>query len=94
MTETYPEKRLIGYARVSTYGQAPRPSSDAARGALRCKNWRAATTLQREPSHDFQIVSSVTLRGPATTPQTVGNPQPIVSLEYRVALVPAASAYV
>jgi DNA invertase Pin-like site-specific DNA recombinase len=21
MTETYPEKRLIGYARVSTYGQ-------------------------------------------------------------------------
>jgi hypothetical protein len=35
-----------------------------------------------------------TLRGPATTPQTVGNPQPIVSFEYRVALVPAASAYV
>ena len=30
----------------------------------------------------------------ATTPQTVGNPQPIVSFEYRVALVPAASAYV
>jgi type IV secretory pathway TraG/TraD family ATPase VirD4 len=37
---------------------------------------------------------SGTLTGHATTPQTVGNPQPIVSFEYRVALVPAASAYV
>src|SRR5271165_4375021 len=37
---------------------------------------------------------SGTLRGHATTPQTVGDPQPIVSFEYRVALVPAASAYV
>jgi Helix-turn-helix domain of resolvase/Resolvase, N terminal domain len=36
---------------------------------------------------------SGTLRGPATTSQTVGNQQPIVSFEYRVALVPAASAY-
>lgn len=37
---------------------------------------------------------SATLTGHATSPQTVGNPQPIVSFEYRVALVPAASAYV
>jgi hypothetical protein len=37
---------------------------------------------------------SGTLTGQAATPQTVGNPQPIVSSEYRVALVPAASAYV
>jgi hypothetical protein len=37
---------------------------------------------------------SGTLTGHATTPQTVENPQPIVSFEYRVALVPAASAYV
>jgi hypothetical protein len=37
---------------------------------------------------------SGTLRGPATTRQTVGNPQPIVCFEYWIALVPAASAYV
>jgi hypothetical protein len=37
---------------------------------------------------------SGTLTGHVTTPQTVGNSQPIVSFEYRVALVPAASAYV
>jgi len=37
---------------------------------------------------------SGTLTGHATTPQTVGNPQPIVSFEYRVARVPASSAYV
>lgn len=34
------------------------------------------------------------LTGHATTPQTVGYPQPIVSFEYRVARVPASSAYV
>jgi integrase len=31
---------------------------------------------------------------PRHHPQTVGNPQPIVSFEYRVARVPASSAYV
>ena len=47
MTETYPQNRLIGYARVSTYGQTSTPSlssfapQDAATGTFTVKRLQA-----------------------------------------------------
>jgi DNA invertase Pin-like site-specific DNA recombinase len=52
MVETYPEKRLIGYARVSTYGQ----TLDSQLGQLRaagCSNrniYREKVTGARRPA--------------------------------------------
>jgi DNA invertase Pin-like site-specific DNA recombinase len=47
MTETHPEKRLIGYARVSTYGQTLDAQLDQLRGAGCTKIFREKVTGAR-----------------------------------------------
>ena len=66
MTETHPEKRLIGYARVSTYGQTLDAQLEQLR-AIGCTNrniYREKVTGARADRRSFSNCSRPSL--PAT----------------------------
>ena len=53
MTETHPEKRLIGYARVSTYGQTLDTQLEQLRGAGCTKIYREKVTGAHSDRRQF-----------------------------------------